>query len=150
MENTGDIEVGNVRPETYTLNLNSYATTKTAVAGIINISLLASNANQIRLIMELNNKAKKLGNSRIATVPPQVGYNAMQIAFISLLVIAIVLQFISAMFIIAMGTSKADLETSNPEHHKSKRILNRNNNILLGITTVITFINVLAVAMTGS
>ena len=156
----GDQEVGNVKPsEPANLNVNRYATEKTTVAGVMNLSLLASNANQLRLVMDLHKKAAQIKNPIDNCAPaikptpgsppenPEVGYCTMQIAFISLLGIAIVLQLISAICIIAMGSSKADLETSKEEDVSRKRSLNRNNKILLGISTIVTVINVLAAAI---
>ena len=121
----------------YKLHLNTYGTQKTAVAGVImNVSLLTSNSNQIKLMVVGENSENS-----------ENGWGVLCILVISLLAIAIVLQLISAIFIISMARSKAYSEPSKHEHDQSNRSLDRNNKILLGITTAVTFINVIAVAI---
>ena len=148
--NGGDKEVENVSPKPYKLHLNTYATQKTVVAGVMNVSLLTSNSNQVKLIVNAANMGKRIvkrGAMGETTVHSENGWDVLRILVVSLLAIAIVLQFISAIFIISMARSKAYSEPSKHEHDQSNRSLDRNNKILLGITSAVTFMNVVAVAI---
>ena len=122
---TVDVEDGN-RKQTGNnhFDVNRYTTHKTLTTGAMNISLLTSNANQIKLVYQ----------------EPEV-WDGFRIATITLLGISVLLQFIVVFFIIIVGTSNADVSSNVSD--QEKRQLEKNNKAILGMTAAITLINVL-------
>ena len=113
-------------------NVNTYATQKTMTAGAMDIALITSNANQIKL----------LAASQMKTI---------EILTMTMLGISLILQFIVAFFIIYMGSStKVDLNSKEEEQVKKQRRLNNFNQAVLGMVGFITVINVLASQIAAS
>ena len=113
---------------------NTYTTTKTLIAGVMDVALLTSNANQIKLMAKFQS------------------WSAFNISVVSLLSISIILQLVVVICVAIMATSKANLNLtieSDKGHEEEKRKINGINKAVLGISVMITFINVLASTFAG-
>ena len=113
---------------------NTYTTTKTLIAGVMDVALLTSNANQIKLMATFQS------------------WSAIHISVVSLLSISILLQIVIAIGVVIMATSKANLNLmieNEKEHEEEKRKIDRINKAVLGISVMITFINVLTSSFAG-
>ena len=129
--NDGDEEAAKTKPTAYNFNTNTYATTKSLIAGVMDVALLTSNASQIKLIA----KAKL--------------WSAFNISVVTFLSISIALQIAMVICVVIMATSKADLhfiKENDEEHEREKRKIDRINKAVLGISVIITLINVLTSA----
>ena len=125
--NDGDEEAAKTKPMGYNFNTNTYATTKSLIAGVMDVALLTSNASQIKLIAE--SKA--------------TWWTAFNISVVTLLSISILLQMALVILVVIMATSKVELEENKREHEEGKKRMDRINKAVLVISVIITFINVL-------
>ena len=113
-------------------NVNTYATQKTMTAGAMDIALITSNVNQIKLLAASQLKA-------------------IEIITITLLSISLILQLIVAFFIIYMGSStKVDLNSKEEEQVKKQRRLDGFNKSVLAMSGFFTVINVIASQISAS
>ena len=106
-------------------NVNSYATHKTLTAGAMDVALLSSNVNQVRM----------MAGSEMTT---------FQIITLTMLGISIILQFIVVLLIIMMGSSHVDITSRDKEAEKAKRRLDIQNKATLGMVAFISLINIMA------
>ena len=127
MNHRGDEEAGNAEPlkPPPLFNVNSYATHKTLTAGAMDIALLTSNGNQLKM----------MAASEMTTI---------QIVTLVMLAISIFLQFVVVFLIIVMGSSNIDLSSREAEQEKAQKRLDRQNKSVLGMVAFITLINILA------
>ena len=113
-------------------SVNTYATQKTMTAGTMDIALITSNANQIKLLAASQMKA-------------------IQIITMTMLGISLILQLVVAFFIIYMGSSTTvDLTSKEEEQIRKQRRLDGFNKAVMGMVGFITVINVLASQITAS
>ena len=136
IDNHNDVneESGDTNSKTGSFDMNTYTTTKTVTAGVMDVALLTSNANQIKLMATFQS------------------WSAIHISFVSLLSISILLQIVVAIGVVIMATSKANLNLmieNEKGHEEEKRKIDRINKAVLGISVMITFINVLTSSFAG-
>ena len=130
----GNEEGGQMSSTKFKFNTNTYATTKSLIAGVMDVALLTSNASQIKLIAKANS------------------WTTFNISVVTLLSLSIILQMILVICVVIMATSKADLhliEESNKDHEEEKRKIDRINKAVLGISVIVTFINVVTATFVG-
>ena len=125
--NNGDQEGGEMKSSPSKFQINTYATTKSLIAGVMDIALLTSNASQIKLITEAK----------------AVWWTAFNISVVTLLSISILLQMVLVILVVIMATSKVELEEYKKGHEEGKRRIDRINKAVLVISVIITFINAL-------
>ena len=125
--NNGDEEGGEMKSSPSKFKINDYATTKSLIAGVMDVALLTSNASQIKLIAEA--KATR--------------WTAFNISVVTLLSISILLQMVLVILVVIMATSKVELEENKRGHEEGKRRMDKINKVVLVISVIITFINVL-------
>jgi hypothetical protein len=128
-DNGGDEEAAGKVKDPF--NVNTYATHKSLTAGAMDIALLTSNANQIKMI---------------ASADPLTSFQTVTLAMLG---ISIIMQCIVVFLIVMMGTSKTDLASTDAEQEKAQRKIDKMNKLSLGLVTFITLINVLASALAG-
>ena len=124
--NNGDEEGGEMKSSPSKFKINTYATTKSLIAGVMDVALLTSNASQIKLIAEANASS----------------WTASSISVVSLLSISILLQMVLVILVAIMATSKVELEENKREHEEGKTRMDKINKAVLVISVIITFINV--------
>ena len=125
--NNDDEEGGELKSSPSKFKINTYATTKSLIAGVMDIALLTSTASQIKLIAEAK----------------ATSWTAFNISAVTLLSISILLQMVLVVLVVIMATSKVELEENKREHEDGKRRMDRINKAVLVISVIITFINVL-------
>ena len=115
-------------------NANSYATQKTIAGGIMNLALLTSNGNQLKIFISHKDK-----------------YNPLDRIIISLIAFSILLQIFMGFLAIAVGTSKVCVESGDEEYNEiedttknvGKRKLYTRNRWITGLSLLSTVVNIL-------
>ena len=121
-------EVENTVSNTSTFSVNSYATNKTITSGTMNVALLTSNANQLKVLI---NKEEK----------DRTGYYYFNF---TLVCFSMVLQVAMAILAMMVGGSNVSLESTDSEHDEKKKKMNHKNSAITMMAFLATLINILA------
>ena len=121
-------EVENTVSNTSTFSVNSYTTNKTITSGTMNVALLTSNANQLKVLI---NKEEK----------DRTGYYYFNF---TLVCFSMVLQVAMAILAMMVGGSNVSLESTDSEHDEKKKNMNHKNSAITMMAFLATLINILA------
>jgi len=99
------------------LNVNRYATKKTAAQGMLDLALLTSNAAQLKFVLAAGEK-----------------YEYYE-ASLALIIISLVLQGVAGILFLIVG----GLDINDEKHHRTADVI---NNVITGIILLITIVNV--------
>ena len=121
-------EVENTVSNTSTFSVNRYTTNKTITSGTMNVALLTSNANQLKVLI---NKEEK----------DRTGYYYFNF---TLVCFSMVLQVAMAILAMMVGGSNVSLESTDSEHDEKKKKMNHKNSAITMMAFLATLINILA------
>lgn len=120
-------------PKKANFSVNRYATQKTIAAGTMNIALLTSNANHLKVLF---NKDEKDHN----------GYYYFVIVLICL---SMLLQVVMAVLAMMVGGSNVCLESTDNDQDEAKRKIQNKNSVTTILAVLATLINILASTFYG-
>lgn len=115
-------------------NIDSYENQKNVAAGTMNLALLASNGNQLALLMKRLEKDAS---------------NAFDNTTICLIVVSMVVEIIIGILVLMVGTSKVHLESMDKDDDVGKRNLHHKCKWISVLGMMATVTNVLATSFSG-
>ena len=136
--NGGDQKAANPQQNISNFSANGYATHKTITTGVMNVGLLTSNVNQIKLICKATN----------GDVGSQ--WDGFQTTTVVLLAISIVLQIACVILSISMAASKVNIDSVDAGEDQGKKSLHKRNTAVSILVAFITIINIIASSLSDS